>query len=59
MNKARTHLVRDVMHPRLLLRPRDWGRQYVVFETSACYPMYILTLTKQRDAHGALNSRSH
>jgi hypothetical protein len=58
-NKARTHLVRDVMHPRLLQRPRDWGRQYVVFETSASYPMYILTLTKQRDAHVAYVSRSH
>ena len=49
MNKARTHLVRDVMHPRLLQRARDWGRQYVVFETSASYPMYIITLTKPCD----------
>ena len=48
MNKAKTHLVRDVMHPRLLQRPRDWGRQYVVFDTAASYPLYILTLTKQR-----------
>lgn len=48
MNKAKTHLVRDVMHPRLLQRPREWGRQYVVFDTAASYPLYILTLTKQR-----------
>ena len=59
MNKERTHLVRDVMHPRLLQRARDWGRQYVVFETSASYPMYILTLTKKRDGHVTLTSRSH
>jgi hypothetical protein len=59
MNKARTHLVRDVMHPLLLQRARDWGRQYVVFETSASYPMYIFTLTKKRDGHAALTSRSH
>ena len=50
MNKARTHLVRDVMHPRLLQRARDWGRQYVIFESAASYPMYILTLTKQRNS---------
>ncbi len=59
MNKAKTHLVRDVMHPRLLQRPREWGRQYVVFDTAASYPMYILTLTKQRHANVALASRSH
>lgn len=50
MNKTNTHLVRDVMHPRLRLRSRDWGRQYVVFESAASYPMYILTLTKQRSS---------
>jgi hypothetical protein len=43
-----SQLVRDVMHPRLLQRPREWGRQYVVFDTAASYPLYILTLTKQR-----------
>ena len=50
MNKANTRLVREVMHPRLLLRARDWGRQYVIFESAASYPMYILTLTKQRNS---------
>jgi hypothetical protein len=50
MNKAKTHLVRDVMHPRLLLRSHEWGRQYVVFDTAASYPMYILTLSKKRDS---------
>lgn len=57
-NKSKTRLVRDVMHPRLLLRPRDWGRQYVVFGPQASYPMFILTLTKRRSSPVALAAHS-
>jgi hypothetical protein len=33
------------MHPRLKARAREWGKQYVVFE-SASYPVFLLTLKK-------------
>jgi len=39
--------MRDVMHPRLKVRAKEWGRQYVLFD-SASYPMFIITLTKTR-----------
>jgi hypothetical protein len=37
--------VRDVMHPRLRERAKDWGKQCVLFDT-ASYPMFIMTLTR-------------
>jgi hypothetical protein len=40
----------DVMHPRLRARAKEWATQYVLFETSASYPMFICTLTKTRDS---------
>jgi ribosomal protein L13E len=42
--------MRDVMHPRLKARAREWGRQYVLFDIAASYPMFIVTLTKTRDS---------
>jgi serine/threonine protein kinase len=38
----------DVIHPRLKERARDWGRQFVVFDTAASYPMFLITLRKIR-----------
>jgi hypothetical protein len=37
--------MRDVMHPRLKTRAKEWGKQYVLFE-SASYPVFLLTLKK-------------
>jgi serine/threonine protein kinase len=42
--------VGDIMHPRLKSRAREWGQQYVVFQTAASYPMFLITLTKIRDS---------
>ena len=42
--------IRDVMHPRLLKDARKWGQQYVVFDASAAYPQFLLTLTKVRES---------
>jgi hypothetical protein len=38
------------MHPRLRARAKEWGEQYVLFDTAASYPMFIATLTKTRDS---------
>lgn len=38
----------NVIHPRLKERARDWGRQYIVFDTAASYPMFLITLKKIR-----------
>jgi serine/threonine protein kinase len=42
--------MRDVMHPRLKARAREWGKQYIVFDTASSYPMFLLSLTKARDS---------
>ena len=42
--------MRDVMHPRLKARAREWGRQHIVFDTASSYPMFLLSLTKARDS---------
>jgi serine/threonine protein kinase len=42
--------VRDLMHPRLLDRAKEWAEQYVLFKPANSYPMFILTLTKYRDS---------
>jgi serine/threonine protein kinase len=42
--------LRDVMHPRLKAHAREWGKQHIVFDTAASYPMFLLTLTKTRDS---------
>ena len=42
--------IRDVMHPRILKDAGHWGQQYVVFDTSAAYPQFLLTLTKVRES---------
>jgi serine/threonine protein kinase len=38
----------SIMHPRLKDRPKEWGRQYIVFKESDSYPMFILKLKKNR-----------
>ena len=43
--------MRDVMHPRMKAGAKEWGKQYVLFDTSASYPMILLTLTKTRESH--------
>jgi serine/threonine protein kinase len=40
----------DVMHPRLGAQSRDWAKQCVLFDAAASYPMFIATLTKNRDS---------
>lgn len=42
--------VGDILHPRLKDRAREWGQQFVVFQTAASYPMYLITITKTRDS---------
>jgi hypothetical protein len=42
--------VRDVLHPRLKARAKEWGKQYVLFDTAASYPMFLITLTKMRES---------
>jgi hypothetical protein len=42
--------IRDVMHPRLLHDAGKWGKQFVVFDPSAAYPQFLLTLTKVRES---------
>jgi hypothetical protein len=42
--------VRDIMHPRLHDRAKEWAEQYVLFDVAASYPMFILTLTKHQDS---------
>ena len=44
------HKISDVMHPRLKRHACEWGRQYVVFETPASYPLFLLTLRKIRES---------
>jgi hypothetical protein len=41
-------LIRDVMHPRLHLKPAEYGEQFVIFDSSAAYPEFLLTLEKKR-----------
>jgi len=43
--------VRDVLHPRLKAHAKEWGKQYVLFDTASAYPMFLLTLTKTRASH--------
>jgi serine/threonine protein kinase len=40
----------DIMHPRLAARAKEWAEQCVLFDTSASYPMFIVTLTKTRES---------
>jgi hypothetical protein len=40
-------LIREVLHQRLKKRAKEWGKQYVLFDSSS-YPMFLLTLTKTR-----------
>ena len=40
----------DLMHPRLRARAKEWAEQFILFETAASYPMFIITLTKARDS---------
>ena len=40
----------DVMHPRLRDRAKEWAKQFVVFKESDSYPMFIITVTKNRDS---------
>jgi serine/threonine protein kinase len=40
----------DIMHPRLKARANEWSEQFVLFEPSASYPMFIVTLTKNRQS---------
>jgi hypothetical protein len=40
----------DIMHPRLRARAREWAEQCVVFDAAASYPMFVVTLTKNRDS---------
>jgi serine/threonine protein kinase len=50
-NKAPSgKLICDIMHPRLKMRAREWGQQYVVFDTAASYPMFLITLKKTRES---------
>jgi serine/threonine protein kinase len=42
--------VRDILHPRLKARAKEWGKQYVLFKPEYSYPMFLLTLTKTRDS---------
>jgi hypothetical protein len=42
--------IADVMHPRLTVNSREWGKQYVVFEPSASCPFFLLTITKTRSS---------
>jgi len=39
-----------IMHPRLKQCARKWGQQYVVFETAASYPVFLITLKKTRES---------
>jgi hypothetical protein len=48
--------IRDVMHPRILKDADKWGQQYVVFDTGAAYPEFLLTLTKVRASPYSLSS---
>ena len=45
---ASGELIRDVMHPRLHVMPADYGEQFVLFDSSAAYPEFLLTLEKKR-----------
>jgi len=40
----------EIMHPRLKECPNKWGKQYVVFETAASCPMFIVTVSKVRNS---------
>jgi serine/threonine protein kinase len=40
----------DIMHPRLKARANEWSEQFVLFELPASYPMFIVTLTKNRQS---------
>ena len=42
--------VRHILHPRLQARAKEWGKQYVLFDTASAYPMFLLTLTKTRES---------
>jgi len=37
--------MRDVIHPRLKAQAKEFGKQYVLFDSSS-YPMFLLTVTK-------------
>ena len=39
----------EIMHPRLRARAKEWGEQFVLFEAAASYPMFIATLTQNRN----------
>ena len=41
-------LIRDVMHPRLRARAAEYGEQFVLFDSSAAYPRFLVTLEKAR-----------
>jgi hypothetical protein len=41
-------LIRDVMHKRLHARAAEYGQQFIVFDSSASYPEYLVTLEKTR-----------
>ncbi len=41
----------DILHPRLRAGGKEWGKQYVLFDPAASYPMFILTLTKKKNSH--------
>jgi serine/threonine protein kinase len=40
----------DLMHQRLRARAKEWAEQFILFDTAASYPMFIITLTKARDS---------
>jgi hypothetical protein len=40
----------ELMHPRLKERAKEWGKQYVVFDTAQSCPMFILTVKKVRNS---------
>jgi serine/threonine protein kinase len=40
----------DIMHPRLKARANEWAEQFILFETAASYPMFIITVTKTRES---------
>ena len=41
-------LIRDVMHPRLRVNPAEYSEQFVLFDSSAAYPEFLVTLEKKR-----------
>jgi serine/threonine protein kinase len=40
----------NIMHPRLRAWAKEWGEQCVLFDAAASYPMFIVTLTKNRES---------